>query len=197
MTLIIGIAGRARVGKDTFSEYFQKYAAEGKLDVKIYSFAKAVKQVVVDTFNIPMEIIEEYKIIDEPHPETQMPMRKMLQFIGDGFRKFKNTVWIEKVIEQINKDGPDIAVISDVRYENEACIIQSHGGLVILVHRKGTSVNDDHPSETTWLTREEQYKVFQGVTKIHDDIIDYFINNGDIKLLMKDVENFLYEVYRL
>ena len=192
MTLIIGIAGRARVGKDTFADYLQKYAtSERKLNVNIYSFAVAVKQVIGDTFDISMEMIEKYKITDEPYPETHMTMRKMLQFVGDGFRKFKDTVWIEKVVRQIKEDAPDIAIISDVRYKNEADMIRKDGGVVVLVYREEVSNNDDHPSETAWLLQEEEYKNCQGFTKVNDGVIDYFVKNTTKEKYYSVIEDFL------
>jgi hypothetical protein len=130
---VIGVAGQMRNGKDEISDYVAPKLGWGR-----GAFAKSVKQVFMDTFDVTWEFIEEWKVKKEIPPGFDMPMRQSLQFIGDGFRKIQSNIWLELFFRKAKTP----TVVSDVRYINELKKTVDVGGLTVLVYRPGF-VNDD------------------------------------------------------
>tara|TARA_Y100000034_G_scaffold124273_1_gene172215 strand:- start:1497 stop:2213 length:717 start_codon:yes stop_codon:yes gene_type:complete len=167
---VIGFGGQFGSGKDTAADYLadalndeitRKNEEERKKELDeathpltnmpIYSltwrriaFANAVKQTFMDAFGVDRDFIEKWKREDDP-PEGGFlkPIRKSLQFIGDGFRSIKDEIWIEIAF----RDGYPFKIISDVRYLNEGRKISECGGIGVLVWRPGFENNDPNPSE--------------------------------------------------
>ncbi len=143
---VIGIGGQARSGKDTLADYLQK-----SLGVAGYagpwqrgSFAASVKKCFCDYFGQTPEFIEEWKVKDEIPDGFLMPIRKALQFIGDGFRQIQAGIWIEACFRL----NPSPLIISDARYINEAKAVRNHGGVNVLMWRPGYENDDPNPSES-------------------------------------------------
>ena len=135
---VIGLAGQMRNGKDEISDY-----VASKIGWQRGSFAKNVKQVYMDTFDVSWEFIEEWKVKDEIPPGFDMPVRQGLQFIGDGFRKIQGDIWIELMFRRLKNP----TIISDVRYINELSKINDVGGITVLVYRPGYLNDDPNGSE--------------------------------------------------
>lgn len=142
---VIGVAGQAQMGKDTLSDYLVKllnepYRAEYWTRT---AFARGVKKVFGETFDRSFNFIEEWKVKPEPPPGFEMSVRKSLQFIGDGFRQIRPSIWIDLALR-----GDEPRIISDVRYINEFRRIHEEGGLNILVGRTEKINDDPNPSES-------------------------------------------------
>lgn len=138
--LYIGVAGQKQNGKDSISDYLKEQLNKDekfKIDFERAAFAKNVKRVFAETFNVSYEFIEEWKVKEEPPPGFDMNVRQALQFIGDGFRKIKASIWIDLMFRNTGNK-----IISDVRYINEAKRIVEEGGFNILVAHPDR-VNDD------------------------------------------------------
>jgi hypothetical protein len=143
---VIGIGGQLGSGKDTLADYLAATLNKRFMTAALWrriGFAHAVKKVFMDTFNVTWDFIEEWKRKEEAPPGFDKNIRKSLQFIGDGFRSIKSTIWIETAFRE---DIPKI--ISDVRYLNEARAIKEHDGINVLVWRPGWENNDPNPSES-------------------------------------------------
>lgn len=81
------------------------------------------------------------------HDEGPMTAREFLQFLGTNImRKIYDNVWCEVLINSIKAQSPLLAVVDDLRFENEANYIQKNGGKIIRFTRKPH--NDNHDSET-------------------------------------------------
>jgi hypothetical protein len=82
------------------------------------------------------------------HRRGYMTAREVLQFFGSEIcRKIKHDCWTEQLISQIQKETPEIALVSDVRFDNEVKAIQKVGGFVVYLLRNHESA-DTHVSET-------------------------------------------------
>lgn len=80
------------------------------------------------------------------HPKGVMTAREVLQFVGtEIFRKMHDNVWIELVLNQIEIDNPEVAVIADCRFDNEGNAIKDKGGLLVYLERE--TEPDTHISE--------------------------------------------------
>lgn len=157
MSFVIGVAGQAQNGKDTLADKLcermnlecnedsakkEDYDESGTPTWKRAAFAVNVKRVFCETFAVDMAFVEEWKVKPEIPPGFDMPVRQALQFIGDGFRKIRGTIWLDLAFRD---NTPKI--ISDVRYINEFTRIKSEGGLNILIGRPDKLNNDPNGSE--------------------------------------------------
>lgn len=183
---IISCGGQLGSGKDTVADHLAN-----RLNCmlpedhwKRVGFAHAVKQVFMDSFQVDWEFIEKWKRKDEVPEKFNLPIRKCLQFIGDGFRQIQSDIWIDMAFR---KD--ENKIISDVRYYNEAKAVHDHGGLNILIWRKGWENDDPNPSEaqikTTvdWFLKEdiqgyvEDFQLPEETETIKPNLFDIFLRN--------------------
>ena len=191
--MIIGVSGQARFGKDEISNFLAK-----KLEYSRSAFASNVKKIFCDTFNVDMEFVEKWKVIPEPPPGFDMPIRQALQFIGDGFRKIKSDVWVDLVFNS----NPEKIIISDVRYCNELVSIKNNKGINILIWRPNFENNDPNQSEAqikklvNWFADQKIEGRVSDLPKNSAphgcEFIDYFIiNNGTINDFFNKVEKYI------
>jgi hypothetical protein len=156
--LTIGVGGQKQNGKDTLADYLASkltYTEEGyftdtteaKRTQYIWgrgSFAGAVKKIFCDAFDFKAEDIDTWKVLRDPPPGFDENVRKALTFIGDGFRKIKSNVWIERAFRGTEWHHK---VFSDIRYINEARKVKSVGGFTILIHGRDGLNYDANRSE--------------------------------------------------
>ncbi len=134
--ILFGLGNKARQGKDTAGEaivnhfnglrYLQiKHGLKAVApEARIFKFADALYRVCR----------EEYGMIGKDAP--------LLQKVGDGRRnEFGLNYWIDQ-LEATMKDFDGIAVVTDMRYTNEANWIKSKGGCTVQV----TRLNEDGSS---------------------------------------------------
>jgi hypothetical protein len=80
------------------------------------------------------------------HDSGPMTAREFMQFLGTEIgRKMWGPVWINSTIKKIKSEASNIAIISDVRYEDEVDAVNEAGGYVVGLGRKPHK--DSHSSE--------------------------------------------------
>lgn len=116
---LIGLGHRARQGKDTVARIIVKESCKKGLYAKQYGFAEGVR--IACRLNFSME---------EKDPA-------LLQLVGtDLYRQFvDDNYWVNLLHYRITEDQPDLAVVSDVRFWNEASYISKWGGSLVRVDR--------------------------------------------------------------
>jgi hypothetical protein len=173
---VLGISGWARSGKDTVADYL----VENHGYVKV-SFSTPMKEAmyrlnpritVNEVQNTALRIgvdIYGWEGLKDRSPD----IRGLLQRFGTeiGREMFSEDFWVDYALNSIPDGGK--AVISDVRYPNEADAIRQLGGKVYRVERDGVFAANEHASEHAL----DAYK-FDG--KIQ--------NNGTIQGLQQNVE---------
>jgi len=191
--LVIGVAGQAQMGKDTLADYLcEKLNETNAVQWTRSAFAQGVKDVYSNTFDVSREFIEEWKTKDEVPPGFDMTVRKGLQFIGDGFRTIRSSVWVDQPFKTTTPK-----IISDVRYPNEFLRVRKEGGLNIIVGRSDKLNDDPNGSEALirpyveWaLSREEseantQLKLSDGDqikgAPVNMGVFDLFVSNNGTK----------------
>lgn len=143
---IIGCASQIENGKDVFCDYLVK-SLNKSANCCVWhrsAFANAVKDVFESSFGVGREFTEKWKRIDAAPPGMLQSVRKSLQFIGDGFRKIKDDIWIEIALRDESRN----LVISDSRYIDEAKAIKAKGGIMVVLYRPGFLNDDPNPSES-------------------------------------------------
>lgn len=134
----------------------------------IYSFANKLKKISCELFNIPKELafgndVQKNTVVphllwenmpglrDEPKRKKwsgPMTVREFLQYFGTNIcRSMYKNVWIDATLNQIESDAPDLALISDARFDNELLEIKKRGGIVIGLKRTIDNSKNKHASE--------------------------------------------------
>jgi hypothetical protein len=173
----IGIIGRARVGKDTAGKWLVDERGYRRI-----GFADALKEVAlkVDPL-IDVDETGRYSLSDlvdeygwEGAKETP-EVRRFLQELGAAIRVYDPEFWLRiamKLTLEANEDGVP-AVITDVRYPNEAESLRRAGFHLIYIDRPDVP-QLDHESE--------------GALKI-TDAHHYIHNAGELTQFLADVED--------
>jgi hypothetical protein len=156
--LIIGIGYKARQGKNFVANYWK----EAHPEIKFYAFADALKEYCRDNHDaLAARYYRENQLHPMRHPlqwktDVIYGCTTILQWYGtDVVRKTDPNHWVEVISQKIRDENPEIAVITDVRFPNEADWIRLSGGYLVEVIRKnadGSQYIDPsrpagHPSE--------------------------------------------------
>lgn len=130
---IIAIAGNARCGKDTLGKNFSYLLKQYGINSSLYSFADELKRETDDFLKQTLGISSYTNDDDE-----KAIIRPFLVFWGtDLRRKLNPTIWVDKILESIKEN--EVAIITDLRFENELEFVKSNNGSVIYLSR----VNQD------------------------------------------------------
>lgn len=149
MTTILGIAGKKRVGKDTFLNYLE---TSTDYSVSSYAFARPIYTMIEALLGIdlPRDFdgeVDKNAIISR----YGVTLRHMLQTLGTewGREHINRDIWIIEAERWLNNAitwNPTYIVFTDVRFPNEAKFIRKRGGVIVNIHRECMEVSN-HPSE--------------------------------------------------
>jgi hypothetical protein len=129
---IIGLAGRARSGKDTVATFF-----EGTH--RVVRFAQPVKDAVKVLYGWNDDYVES-GIKDRVDPKWGLTPRSAMVHIAQTTRMFAaNDFFVKRLFD--SWDGEPI-VIADVRYKHEVDAIHERGGITIKITREGLNKHD-------------------------------------------------------
>lgn len=197
---IIGVAGNALSGKDTFAKLIQVITSDiqfpGYLSIEeimshtpdrgpkvkweIRKFAGKLKEIAKVLTGIPEQMWED-QVFKESRLSSSwnMTAREFLQKLGtDAIRVgLHDDAWVTALMCDYNNKCNWI--ITDVRFPNEAKIIKSKGGIVVRINRPGIRVVNHHISEMSLDGWDYDYVVE---------------NNGNIKDLYHKAEDIMLSV---
>jgi hypothetical protein len=145
---LIGITGKKRSGKDTAANIL---VSVGYRKFSFASILKAMTYTCLIRLGLDLETVD--RAIDGDLKEMPIPQlcgrtaRHVMQTLGTewGRKCIDPDFWVRACIG--NATASPRAVISDVRFENEAKAIQCIGGKIIRILRDGCN-GDGHASET-------------------------------------------------
>jgi hypothetical protein len=149
---ILGILGPAGAGKSTVAQYLVDHYCATE-----YSLASPLKNIATRVFDFSHAQCWGTQLDKETDdPRYGFSPRWLLQRLGtEGFRQeFGMDFWIDHLINRVRDERPFIAVVSDVRFINEARKILDVDGFVFRLEspgRDGVSTADaSHQSEAEW-----------------------------------------------
>lgn len=138
--ILIGLGHKARHGKNYVADQMILHAAKAHDRIaRSYGFANTLKAHCRIAFGMTTK--------DAP----------LLQMVGtDLYRRQNPDIWVNALMYQLDEERPDIAIIADVRFPNEARAIQTRGGYLINISRQTADGapwvagdrDPNHPSET-------------------------------------------------
>ena len=156
---LIGIAGRARSGKDTVANFI--VAAIGGYR---YSFADPIRAMLAP---LGVDMSDPYwqALKEEPIPALGVSPRRMMQTLGTewGRQLINPDLWLIMAHRRLLQNGPGM-IISDVRFDNEAAWIRKHGGRIIHVIRPDTKAVEAHASEDGIEMQDTDARLFNSGT---------------------------------
>lgn len=116
--IIIGIGHKARQGKDTLARTLVIEAGKRNLYAKQYGFADALKTVCRIQYGM----------------RAKNPT--LLQNTGVFYRdNISPNFWVHQLDRQIADERPEIAIITDIRFQNEHFFIKETGGYTVRITR--------------------------------------------------------------
>ncbi len=115
-TLVIGFGHRARQGKDSAARFIVE--AYPRVDIVRFGFADALRALCR----------VQYAMTEKDAP--------LLQRVGVSMRGYDPEVWVRALYWTIRERKPDVALITDARFPNEAAMIKGLGGFMVKVERR-------------------------------------------------------------
>lgn len=110
-------------------------------------------------------------IFHEPGPMTA---REFMQFLGtDIMRRIYEPIWTRNCVKRIYSDNPEIAVIADCRFPNEADAIIKEDGLIIRLTRNIHGC--DHKSEVALDSYDKFSSVLDNTNLSIDESCEEFL----------------------
>ena len=146
--MLIGLSGKARVGKDTVAGYLEDH-----FGFKRVAFADSLKRACREIFHLSeRQLYGDMKEVEDPFWHDTP--RNILQMVGTEClrRGYEEDVWVRSLERTIQLGGGAEKnwVVTDVRFPNEARAVKSWGGKLVLVDRPDapTIATNKHASET-------------------------------------------------
>ena len=149
---IIGIAGYARTGKDTFGSILIKELNKIGLSAKKLSLAFELKSdldsFLTDKFGI--------SAFTEDTKEKNFIRPLLICYGTELMRKKDPEYWIKKMQKTIdfNNNCGIISVVCDIRFLNEASWLRKNGGILVHLKRLGMNPADKNEKENDSSLRE-------------------------------------------
>lgn len=167
--LIVGFGHKARQGKNTAAVGMLS-AAPLECHARIYAYADALRAEVKGAIKgagslellVRRGCVGPYKNhVPDACPRECTPLapwvkvengkpRTLLQWWGTDYRRAQDQdYWVKRLQETLDRDNPEIALVTDVRFPNEADAIKKLGGYLVKVTRttKPDVTVPAHPSE--------------------------------------------------
>lgn len=176
--ILIGLGNKARQGKNFVANYMR----EAFPSLQEYAFANELKKYCLENHD---KLVDEFYRVNSMHPMKNLLYWKddpiygcttILQWYGTYKRQENPDFWIKLVAEKLNREKPDVAVITDVRFPNEADFVKFENGFLVQVIRfkeDGTQFLDpgrdpNHISETAL----DDYMGWDYIIRVKDGDLD-------------------------
>lgn len=149
---IIGLGHQKFVGKDTCFNYFSKYINQfdRERDTRYYVGRVGFADVLKDVCKLMYpSMLQRWQYDEQPSrkndlvPGLMLTVRDIWIQVGNKMREIDENVWIRAAIGQAREKGYSHAIITDVRYPNEADILKNEGALLFkVVNNRVAHTND-------------------------------------------------------
>lgn len=175
---IIGIAGVAQVGKDTFTDSLIDLFKEQGQSAQRVAFADALKEDLKD-FLLAKTGVNPYT----KDSSSKNLLRPLMVEYGRLMRALTHgQYWIDEIKEKIENNTKNniISILSDVRYANEAeWVNQSTSGITIHLHRSGIEAANKEEAHHDPLAQKTchysiNWRNCENASQLHHQVEKYF-----------------------
>lgn len=180
--MILGLTGRARVGKTTLAEEL-----ELRNGFVIKSFATPLKHGLSVMTGLDPRYFTDPMLKNQIIPSFGTTPRLLMQRVAtDAIRTISPNFWVVRMRQELRKDIYQNVkiVIDDCRFENEVQLIRDLGGQIIHLKRNQSEEEDSHISERPLAVRENDLSIQSGdyglsftynvlMEKIYNEISSY------------------------
>ena len=175
MIKLIGLAGKARGGKDAVGDYLSKTYGH-----KTFAMATPVKEACRVIFDWDDRHLHGH-LKDALDPVYNVTPREAIQKLGTEFGRnmINNDMWTIKAEQKIKRHSR--LVITDIRYNNEAELILENGGIIIDIKRR--------KSARALISGVENHSSEKGINP--NLITDTATNNGSLDDLYKKIDDII------
>lgn len=148
---IIGLSGRMRVGKTTLADLIANQVP-GAIRV---SYADALRLEVAELLGVSPKLVREniFKGMTFRIGAKEMAGREVLQWWGTEIRRAADPAyWVNKMsetLDEIESVGTPLVCIDDVRFLDEAHLIESRGGLLVRLEPHPNWTPGEHASHAS------------------------------------------------
>lgn len=154
--MIVGIAGRARSGKDTIGGYLVKcFTERHKRSFIPIAFAKQLKYVCQEHFNLSDDQLwgDKKEIPDLRYKKSDSEFwtpREIMQNLGSFYRSIDCDFWVKALDKYLKQTRIEDVIITDVRHVNECEYVKNNNGVLIKIIREDADEihGMSHESET-------------------------------------------------
>jgi len=166
---LIGIAGRAGVGKDTLAQWISH-----RYGHRVQAYADPLRTILNQRFGWTADMWENRawkEAVDWKNGCGNFSPRDWMQWLGtDILRQYAGYDIFVKLAFQRWDRAPYALVMSDIRFNNEAQAIVDRGGFVIELRREAAGPVRSHVSESG-----VDPKLFHGVLTNDSTLSDLFL----------------------
>jgi len=171
--LIVGLCGKARVGKDKFTEYLVNiFSSEHNREFKTTAFAHRLKQMCLEHFDLNREQLwgdskeeltefgktESGKLGLSSNPNDYWTPREIMQAVGSFYRSIDYDFWVKQVDKKWEYAGYPDVIITDVRHVNECEYVKNNGVLIRIIRSRSDKIHGmGHESETALDNKPQNY----------------------------------------
>lgn len=190
--MIIGIVGRARVGKDTFASILAEELFDStRFRFVLIAYATELKKRLQYDFDLSYEQLwgseketPDFRYKKRDSDNSFWTAREIMQFIGtECYRSVDSDFWVKQLFRIIDDNEYSNVIITDIRFPEEAVPVSDRGGYLIKVTsvRELEEINgNSHSSE---------------VSMDNYDKIDYHVKNDgtidELRGIAKQVVKFI------
>lgn len=189
--MLIGISGKARSGKDTFSKFLLEELNGLDCHYTMMAYADSLKIKVMQEFDLSYEQV--YGSLKE-EPDVRYTKqngdfwtpREILQHIGtDSYRSVDSNFWVKQLYNFISDRNLYNVIITDCRFPEEIDPVIAKGGIHIRVTRENKDFCADinHESEMAL----DNYGVI-------DYLVENNLNLDDLKYKARKIATKIYKL---
>ena len=193
--MILALMGRARVGKDTFSEILAEEIFNSvRKRFVLMAYANELKNRVQRDFDLSYEQLwgNEKEVSDKRYPKYKegtdifWTPREIMQDYGEFYRSIDYDFWVKALFRVIDEKEYTNIIITDVRHPNEAEPVIKRGGLIIKITSNRDNKEQVHGENHISETAMDNY-----------DKVDFHITNDgsieDLRVTAQQVVKFIIE----
>ena len=200
--MLIGVIGKARVGKDTFAGMLaEELYNRTKRRFILMAYAHELKLRIQKDFDLSYDQLwgDTKEVSDGRYfnksTNTNWTPREMLQAYGEFFRSIEYDFWVNNLFRVVDqKDYKDV-IITDVRHVNEAHPIKERDGILIKVVCNRDDKQEVHGSNHISETALDNYQDVDftvvndwGLAELKQSTIDVVKFILEYEKLKKDLE---------